>query len=222
MPEISASAFAADFFHIQEELEKIRESGARSIHVDVMDGHFVPLFGFNQPWIRQMIEWDSMCGDIHLMAELNDKLVKDFLELPIQRLTVHVEAAEAEILKTYLIQICEAGVEAGLAISPWTQVEKLKEFLPYVNEILIMSCNPGTEGAVFQEHTYERIRKVHNMLESEKTACRIAVDGGLNEERALLCIKNGAERVIIGRAFLRSDDRKGVVKRVREASFGNL
>lgn len=85
-----------------------------------------------------------------------------------------------------------------------------------------MSCAPGTEGAAFEERVYEKIRKVRKLLEAEKPEGRIAVDGGLNEERAAACIRSGADRVIIGRAFFTSEDRKGLVERVRQSSVGNL
>ena len=219
MAEISVSAFAADFFHMERDLEVARENGADSIHVDVMDGHFVPLFGFSQPWIRQMLAWDARCGDVHLMAGLEEGIPEDFLKLPLQRLTIHIEAAAPERLKTYLGQIREAGMEAGLAAAPWTKPEELEPIFPYADEILLMSCSPGTEGAAFREDIYGRIRCVRALLEKEKRSCRIAVDGGLNEERALACIGCGAGRVIIGRAFFTSEDKKGMAARVREASF---
>lgn len=219
MAEISVSAFAADFFHMERDLEVARENGADSIHVDVMDGHFVPLFGFSQPWIRQMLTWDARCGDVHLMAGLEEGIPEDFLKLPLQRLTIHIEAAAPERLKAYLGQIREAGMEAGLAAAPWTKPEELEPFFPYADEILLMSCSPGTEGAAFREDIYGRIRCVRALLEKEKRSCRIAVDGGLSEERALACIGCGAGRVIIGRAFFTSADKKGMAARVREASF---
>ena len=219
MAEISVSAFAADFFHMERDLEVARENGADSIHVDVMDGHFVPLFGFSQPWIRQMLTWDARCGDVHLMAGLEEGIPEDFLKLPLQRLTIHIEAAAPERLKAYLGRIRGAGMEAGLAAAPWTKPEELEPFFPYADEILLMSCSPGTEGAAFREDIYGRIRCVRALLEKEKRSCRIAVDGGLNEERALACIGCGAGRVIIGRAFFTSEDKKGMAARVREASF---
>ena len=109
-----------------------------------------------------------------------------------------------------------------LAIAPDTEVDKLLPFLTYIKEILVMSCAPGTEGAVFRETTFERIRDIRRMLNEKKLECGIAVDGGLNEERAVHCIESGANRVIIGRAFFASEDRKGMVERVRKTSVGNL
>ncbi len=224
MAEVSISAFAADFFYMKRDLEKIRKNGADSVHLDVMDGQFVPLFGFSQPWIRRMAEWDSMCGDVHLMTDFNAELLREFLKLPLTRLTLHVEAAGREELKGYLKEIRSVRMEAGLALSPWTEPEDLEDFFPYTDEILVMSCAPGTEGASFQENVYERIRRIRRMLDRTEMGnkCRIAVDGGLNEERAVSCVKNGAGRVIIGRAFFASEDRKGMVERVRKASSGNL
>ena len=154
-----------------------------------------------------------------MMAGLEEGIPEDFLKLPLQRLTIHIEAAAPERLKAYLGQIRGAGMEAGLAAAPWTKPEELEPFFPYADEILLMSCSPGTEGAAFREDIYGRIRCVRALLEKEKRSCRIAVDGGLNEERALACIGCGAGRVIIGRAFFTSEDKKGMAARVREASF---
>lgn len=222
MAEVSVSAFAANLLHLERDLKTIQQSRADSIHVDVMDGHFVSLFGFQQPLIRQMIDFDPICGDIHLMVGVTQPILKRFLEIPCRKLTLHVESAEPADLAAFLKQISWTGISPGLAISPSTGVEQLRPFLPYLEEILVMSCTPGTEGAVFEEQTYDRIRTIRRLLEEEKPEGKIVVDGGLNEERALSCIRNGADRVVIGRAFFTSEDKKGVVERVRRSSAGDL
>ncbi len=222
MAEVSISAFAADMFHLERDLQIIQQSGADFIHVDVMDGHFVPLFGFHQPLIRQMINFNPICGDIHLMAEVTQSMLEQFLRISCRKLTLHVESTEPDRLSAFLKQTAQAGISPGLAISPGTEPERLQPFLPYIEEVLVMSCEPGTEGAVFEERTYEKIRTIRRLLAEEKPQGKIAVDGGLNEERALSCIQSGADRVIIGRAFFTSEDKKGVVERVRRASAGNL
>ena len=222
MAEVSISAFAADPFHLERDLRIIQRSGADGIHVDVMDGHFVPLFGFHQPLVRQMAAFDPICGDIHLMAQVTQSMLEQFLRISLRKLTLHVEASQQKELQVFLRQILEADMEVGLAISPQTEPEKLVPFLPYINEVLVMSCTPGTEGAIFEEKVLEKICKVRKLLETEKPEAGIAVDGSLNEERAASCIRNGADRVIIGRAFFTSEDKKGLVERVRQTSIGNL
>lgn len=222
MAEISVSAFAADFFCMKEELDGVKKSGADSIHIDVMDGHFVPLFGFSQIWIKKMAEHIGSCGDVHLMAWITRGIIEDILKLPIEKLTIHAEAAGQKELISYLKQISWTGIVPGLAISPQTSLEVAEQYFPYIKEILVMSCEPGTEGASFQKSTYERIRQIHKLCEKKGIDIKIAVDGGLNEERAVACIENGANRVVIGRAFFEEKDKKGMVERVRRASFRNL
>lgn len=222
MAEVCVSAFATDFFHIEQGLNIIKDSGADWVHVDVMDGHFVPLFGFNQPQIRKMAVRSKACMDVHLMAELSSSMLETFIKLPIQKLILHMEVAEPKQLTAYLKQIEAKKIEIGLAIAPDTDPERLIPFLPYLKEVLVMSCTPGTEGAAFRETTFDRIRDVRQMLNEKKPECGIAVDGGLNEERAVRCIESGANRVIMGRAFFASEDRKGLVERVRKTSVGNL
>lgn len=222
MAEISVSAFAADFFCMKEELEEAKKSGADSIHIDVMDGHFVPLFGFSQIWIKKIADYIGSYGDVHLMAWVTRGIIEDILKLPIEKLTLHAEAASQKDLISYLKQISLTGIVPGLAISPQTNLKAVEQYFPYIKEILVMSCEPGTEGASFQESTYERIGQIRKLCEKKGMDIKIAVDGGLNEERAIACIENGADRVIIGRAFFTEKDKRGMVHRVRRASFRNL
>lgn len=226
MAEVSISAFAADILHLERDLDLALRSGADSVHIDVMDGHFVPLFGFSQIWIRRLAAWDTRCGDVHLMAFSSRELVESLLFLPIRRLTLHVESAregeKKELLRELLALIREKGIQAGLALSPGSEPEALCPYFPYIDEVLVMSASPGTEDSAYLENTCGRIREVRELIQKSGFPVRIAVDGSLNEERAKACIRKGADRVIIGRAFFAGEERKEMIERVRRTSAGDL
>ena len=217
MAKLSLSLFAADILQMNEDLQQTRRSGITSLHVDIMDGHFVPLFGLNPVWLKQIKKVYSIDQDFHFMAYMTKEMLEPYFSLEPVGITIHLEAGKKKENLEILQQIKEKGIRAGIAISPESEWEEIKPYLDEAEEILVMSTVPGREGSVFIESTYEKIRCIKHLITEQKRNTMLSVDGGLNLERALDCIRNGADRIIMGRAFFGSNQKKELVKEIVEA-----
>ena len=214
---MSLSLFAADILQMNEELQQTKRSEITSFHVDIMDGHFVPLFGLNPVWLKQIKKVYSIDQDFHFMAYMTKEMLEPYFSLEPVGITIHLEAGKKKENLEILQQIKEKGIRAGIAISPESEWEEIKPYLDEAEEILVMSTVPGREGSVFIESTYEKIRCIKHLITEQKRNTMLSVDGGLNLERALDCIRNGADRIIMGRAFFGSNQKKELVKEIVEA-----
>lgn len=217
MAKLSLSLFAADILQMNEELQQTKRSEITSFHVDIMDGHFVPLFGLNPVWLKQIKKVYSIDQDFHFMAYMTKEMLEPYFSLEPVGITIHLEAGKKKENLEILQQIKEKGIRAGIAISPESEWEEMKPYLDEAEEILVMSTVPGREGSVFIESTYEKIRCIKHLITEQKRNTMLSVDGGLNLERALDCIRNGADRIIMGRAFFGSNQKKELVKEIVEA-----
>ena len=217
MAKLSLSLFAADILQMNEELQQTKRSEITSFHVDIMDGHFVPLFGLNPVWLKQIKKVYSIDQDFHFMAYMTKEMLEPYFSLEPVGITIHLEAGKKKENLEILQQIKEKGIRAGIAISPESEWEEIKPYLDEAEEILVMSTVPGREGSVFIESTYEKIRCIKHLITEQKRNTMLSVDGGLNLERALDCIRNGADRIIMGRAFFGSNQKKDLVKEIVEA-----
>lgn len=217
MAKLSLSLFAADILQMNEELQQTKRSEITSFHVDIMDGHFVPLFGLNSVWLKQIKKVYSIDQDFHFMAYMTKEMLEPYFSLEPVGITIHLEAGKKKENLEILQQIKEKGIRAGIAISPESEWEEIKPYLDEAEEILVMSTVPGREGSVFIESTYEKIRCIKHLITEQKRNTMLSVDGGLNLERALDCIRNGADRIIMGRAFFGSNQKKELVKEIVEA-----
>lgn len=217
MAKLSLSLFAADILQMNEELQQTKRSEITSLHVDIMDGHFVPLFGLNPVWLKQIKKVYSIDQDFHFMAYMTKEMLELYFSLEPVGITIHLEAGKKKENLEILQQIKEKGIRAGIAISPESEWEEIKPYLDEAEEILVMSTVPGREGSVFIESTYEKIRCIKHLITEQKRNTMLSVDGGLNLERALDCIRNGADRIIMGRAFFGSNQKKELVKEIVEA-----
>ncbi len=204
MAKIAPSLLSADFSRLGEELDKVVRAGAEYIHVDVMDGRFVPQITIGQPVVRALKRICPVPLDVHLMIERPDDAVESFLKAGSDYLTVHVETALH--LDRTLNLIKQAGAGAGAALNPSTPVSLLENVIHLTDLILIMSVNPGFGGQKFIPYSLDKIRELSEMAESRGVNPIIAVDGGINRDNIVSVAEAGADLIIAGSSIFHSDD----------------
>jgi ribulose-phosphate 3-epimerase len=196
MAAIAPSILAADFANLQRDVEMLNQSEAEYIHVDIMDGMFVPNISFGFPVCEAINRYATKPLDVHLMIEQPDRYLENFKNAGASILTVHYEACRHLHRTIQLIK--ELGVKPSVALNPHTPVEMLTEILPDLAQVLIMSVNPGFGGQKFIENTYRKIYKLNYMREELGLNFKIEVDGGVNNDNARLLVENGADVLVAG------------------------
>lgn len=203
-PIIAPSILAADFANIQQEVEMLNESSADWIHIDVMDGMFVPNISFGMPVIAAIQKYAKKPLDVHLMIEQPERYVARFKELGADTISVHYEACPH--LHRNLQQLRDLDCRVGVAVNPHTSVNLLEDTLKDIDLVCLMSVNPGFGGQKFIERTYQKVRKLRAMAKAQNTDLHIEIDGGVNSENAPLLIEAGADVLVAGSFVFRSDD----------------
>ncbi|MCE6991676.1 ribulose-phosphate 3-epimerase [Dyadobacter sp. CY323] len=196
MAEIAPSILAADFANLQRDIEMINSSSADYIHVDIMDGMFVPNISFGIPVCQAISKHARKPLDVHLMIEQPDRYLLDFKKAGASGLTVHYEACPH--LHRTIQHIKEVGATAGVALNPHTPVEVLSEVLGDLDLVLIMSVNPGFGGQKFIENTYKKIAQLSSLREKSGYTFKIEVDGGVNLDNAPLLVREGVDILVAG------------------------
>jgi ribulose-phosphate 3-epimerase len=209
---IAPSILAADFSKLGLEIEMINKSDAQWIHIDIMDGMFVPNITFG-PWIvRTLKKLTEKVLDTHLMVEKPDRFFEDFRNAGADILTVHYEACTH--LHRSIQKIKSLGMKAGVSVNPHTNIELLTDILPYVDLVLIMSVNPGFGGQKFIETTYRKIEKLKTMITEQNLNVQIEVDGGVSIENAEKLISSGTEVLVAGNAIFKSENPLEYIKKL--------
>ena len=198
MIKIAPSILSADFSRLGEEIELLDKSGADIIHIDVMDGHFVPNLTFGMPVVKAIRKYTKLPFDVHLMIENPSMYVKDFIDAGADIITVHYES-DRHIDRT-LNLIKENGCKAGIVINPGTAVDAIKHLIPIVDMILIMSVNPGFGGQKFIEYSVEKIREVRAIADKVNKNLMIEVDGGITTDNIGKVVAAGADVIVAGSA----------------------
>ena len=207
----SPSILSADFGHLAEDVKKIEEGGADYVHVDVMDGHFVPNISFGAPVMKCLNGKTELPYDVHLMIENPDMYIDDFVTPQTEYITVHQEACVH--LHRTIQNIKSKGVKAGVSINPATPVSTLECILPDVDLVLIMSVNPGFGGQKFINGALEKVRELAEVKRSKGLDFVIEIDGGITLDNIGEVMEAGVEMAVAGSAVFKAED---VVERVRE------
>lgn len=198
MFEIAPSILSSDFTRLAEEIEKVKTGGANILHVDVMDGQFVPNITIGLPVVKSLRKATDMKIDCHLMIEEPSRYAVKFVEAGADMVSVHVEA-DVHLQRT-LVAIREAGGESGVAINPATPLNSLEEALPYADFVLLMSVNPGFGGQSFIPTSVDKLRRLRRMIDERGLETKIEIDGGIDLDNIAEIVESGAEIVVAGSA----------------------
>ena len=210
MLKLAPSILSADFGHLAEDVKKIEEGGADYIHVDVMDGHFVPNISFGAPVMKCLNGKTELPYDVHLMIENPDIYIDDFVTPQTEYITVHQEACVH--LHRTIQNIKSKGVKAGVSINPATPVSTLECILPDVDLVLIMSVNPGFGGQKFIPGALEKVRELAEIKRAKNLDFVIEIDGGITLDNISEVMEAGVEMAVAGSAVFKADN---VVQRVK-------
>lgn len=211
MLKLAPSILSADFGHLAEDVKKIEEGGADYIHVDVMDGHFVPNISFGAPVMKCLNGKTGLPYDVHLMIENPDKYIEDFVTPQTEYITVHQEACTH--LHRTVQNIKSKGIKVGVSINPATPVSTLECILPDVDLVLIMSVNPGFGGQKFIAGTLDKVRELAEIKRAKNLNFVIEIDGGITLDNIKEVMDAGVEMAVAGSAVFKAED---VVQRVRD------
>lgn len=214
--DIAPSILSSDFSRLGQEIEAVERGGAAILHVDVMDGHFVPNITIGLPVVRSISASTKLPIDAHLMISEPGRYAEQFLAAGAKMVSVHVEA-DAHLHRT-LTSIKAAGGEAGVALNPATPLVAVEEALDFADYVLVMSVNPGFGGQQFIPASLDKVRRLRRMIDERGLNVRIEIDGGIDRTNIAEVVAAGAEIIVSGSAIFGSPDPQAAVRELREAT----
>lgn len=215
MALIAPSILSADFANLERDIHDIEKNGGDWVHVDVMDGVFVPNISVGLPVVRAVRKVTSLPLDVHLMITKPIRYAGEFVRAGADMLTVHVEADTEENTLACLKEIRALGCRAAISLKPGTPAEAARPFLPWCDMILVMTVEPGFGGQKFMADQMRKLRALREMLRKENPGCLLQVDGGVDPQTCGVCKENGAQVLVAGSAYFRAPDRAAFVRQVQ-------
>ena len=216
MAILSPSILSADYMHFHEDMNRVKTDGAKWLHVDIMDGHFVPNLSFGYSWVKAMRKITDLVLDVHLMIDTPIKYAEEFCKAGADYLTIHVEADTPENIHKTIDLIRSLGVKPGVVVKPNTPAEAVAPYLDKIDLVLVMTVEPGFGGQKFMAHMMPKVQELRRMIDEVNPDCYLEVDGGVDLTTGEICKENGANVLVAGSAFFGAADRPGFVKSIEK------
>ena len=216
MVKIAPSILAADFGNLKNEVMALEKAGADMIHIDVMDGHYVPNLTFGPAIVRLIRSYTNLPLDVHLMVENVEEIADDYIDLAPDRITFHIEALkDKDRIFSFIQELKENNIKVGIAISPETSIEELKSYLKYIHMALVMTVVPGKGGQKIIPETLEKIRSLKQYLKENSIDIDVEADGGINGETSEAVRKAGADILVSGFYVVSAENKREAVENIR-------
>ena len=216
MAKLAPSILAADFMNMERDIHNIEEMGADWVHVDIMDGIFVPNISIGIPVVQALRKITDLPLDVHLMIDRPVRYVEEFVKAGADWLTIHIEADQPQNTLDALDKIRELGCKAAISLKPRTPAEAALPYLDKCDMVLVMTVEPGFGGQKFMADQMGKMKKLREMLDEVNPQCIIEVDGGVDANTQAVCKENGAEVLVAGSAYFKAADRAAFVKLMQE------